>query len=117
MLFASQTRYRYNGCKLGRLVSNLNAIQNPHPHLVVVWSTHNYIEAHIVAGRLNANNIPAIIDREAAASAIGLSIGPMGELRVLVHPENYDLAVAILTDEDPDMMLHDGEVEDVDPDE
>lgn len=66
---------------------------------MIVYTTHNPEEAHIVAGRLKHEGIPAIVDHAIGARSIGITIGSMGEVRVLVHPNDYDDAVAIL---DPD---------------
>lgn len=70
------------------------------PLLVVVYTTHSYEEAHIIAGRLQSEGIPAMIDREAAGGAIGITVGPLGEVRVLVREEHDAIARAILDGDD-----------------
>jgi hypothetical protein len=69
---------------------------------MVAFVTHNITEAHIVAGRLESEGIKAILDHMAGQSAIGLTIGNWGEVRVLVHPSDYELALVILYPEDHD---------------
>lgn len=70
---------------------------------MIVYVTDNLNEAHIVAGRLEHEGIKAIVDYMAGRSAIGITLGSWGEVRVLVHPSDYDMAEAILSDE-PDML-------------
>ena len=79
---------------------------------MVAYVTNNYAEAQIVAGRLKHEGILAILDHMAGRNAIGFTIGNWGEVKVLVHPENYDMALEILFPDEPD-MLEDG-VEDED---
>jgi hypothetical protein len=79
---------------------------------MVVHVTHNMGEAHIMAGRLQSEGIPAILDHMAGRDAIGITIGTWGEVKVLVHPGDYDEALDLLFPEEPD-ALHDGESDDV----
>ena len=53
-------------------------------------------EAHIIAGRLQAEGIETMIQGEAGASALGFTIGNWGEVRVLVSPEDYSDAMDLL---------------------
>ena len=71
---------------------------------MIVYITHDLSEAHIVAGRLQSESIPAIVDHAAGRSAIGITIGSFGEVRVLVHPANYDRAIEILFPEGVDAL-------------
>lgn len=81
------------------------------PEWMVAYVTHIITEAHIIVGRLQHEGIPAIIDHMAGRDAIGLTIGTWGEVRVLVHPENYDAALMLLFPEDAD-ALDDGTQDD-----
>ncbi|RMF76193.1 MAG: hypothetical protein D6737_20665 [Chloroflexi bacterium] len=71
---------------------------------MVVYVTHNYSEAHIVAGRLQSEGIPAMVNQALGANAFGLTIGSIGEVKVLVHPENYEIALHILFPEEHDTL-------------
>ena len=76
---------------------------------MVVYTTHNLPEAHIIGGRLEADGVPNVIHREAGASAIGVYMGKFGEIKVLVSPKDYNLAVRLLFPEEfmdnlPDRM-------------
>jgi hypothetical protein len=63
---------------------------------VAVFLTHSLPEAHIVAGRLLSAAIPAMVHVEPGASAMGIQIGSLGEIQVLVHLENYEIAMDVL---------------------
>ncbi|MYH64300.1 MAG: DUF2007 domain-containing protein [Chloroflexi bacterium] len=65
---------------------------------IAVYITHNLPEAHIVLGRLRAHGIPAMLHQEAGASALGITYGNLGEIKLLVSPADYDQAAALLHD-------------------
>ena len=67
---------------------------------MIVLSTDNQMEAHIVAGRLRSHKIQAWIHQEPSGSAFGITVGLLGEVRVLVHPHDYETALAILDSTD-----------------
>jgi len=79
-------------------MSEITPQSNSGSPLIAVFSTNNETEAHIVAARLRSFDVPAIVQREAAASAIGISIGKLGECHVLVRHPDYEHALAILED-------------------
>lgn len=66
------------------------------PQWVAVYITHNLPEAHIVVGNLRAHDIPAMLHQEAGATALGITLGNLGEIKVLVSPQDYDEAAALL---------------------
>ncbi len=66
---------------------------------IAVYITHNLPEAHIVIGRLRAHDIPAMLHQEAGATALGITYGNLGEIKILVSPADFDYAVALLDDE------------------
>jgi hypothetical protein len=63
---------------------------------MIVYTTHDLTEAHIMAGRLEVENIKSIIHRQTVAGVYGITIGPIGEIQVVVHPSEYERALAIL---------------------
>lgn len=67
----------------------------------VVHTTLDINEANIIAGRLHVEGIKSFVHRQAGAAAMGLTIGAWGEINVLVEPEDYERALAIL---DPDEL-------------
>lgn len=63
---------------------------------MVAFNTYNEPEAYIVAGRLESEDIHSWLYREPLGSAMGISFGPLGEVRVLVAPEDYQRALDVL---------------------
>jgi hypothetical protein len=74
---------------------------------MVVYITYNFLEAQIVAGRLESEGVQALVYQEPGANAIGIRIGRMGEVKVLVRPDDYDTAEAILFPDEPDNLPDD----------
>lgn len=66
------------------------------PDWIAVYVTHNLPEAHIILGKLRAHDIPAMIHQEAGAAAIGITLGNLGEIKVLVSPKDYERAANLL---------------------
>jgi hypothetical protein len=62
----------------------------------VVLTTDNLTEAHIVAGRLQNEGIPAWVHQQPGASAFGITVGILGEVNVVVDAKDYDHALAVL---------------------
>ena len=65
----------------------------------VVIAIVGWAEAEVLRSKLESANIPCLLQREAAGAAFGITIGPLGEVRVLV-PEPLADQAADLLDED-----------------
>lgn len=63
---------------------------------VIVWEAANRLEAEIVAGRLQSEDIPAIIRGEALGAIYGLTTGSLAATVVLVPAPLADKALEIL---------------------
>lgn len=74
------------------------------PDWVAVYITHNLPEAHIILGKLRINDIPAMIHQEAGATAIGITLGNLSEIKVLVSPADFERAAALLFPEDAEQI-------------
>ncbi len=102
-------------------MSNLSSPKDRKPEWMVVYLTYSPPEAYIVAGRLQNEGIGAWVHQPAGANAIGITIGPLGEVRVLVDAPDYDRALALLNEEvipltdDVDRFIYG--VDDEDPEE
>jgi hypothetical protein len=70
--------------------------KNRAPDWVVVFVTDNLPEAHIVSGRLDYEGIPSWVFQEPGAAAWGITVGILGEVRVLVNAHDYERAQSIL---------------------
>lgn len=66
------------------------------PLWTALYVTNNLQEAHILAGKLKANDVPSHIHQEAGATALGITLGNLGEIKILVAPENLERAEALL---------------------
>jgi len=74
------------------------------PDWIAIYITHNLPEAHIIVGKLRSFDIPAMIHQEAGASAIGITLGNLGEIKILVSPADYDRAAELLHPEEAERM-------------
>lgn len=70
------------------------ASQNP--GWIVAYITHSLQEAHILLGKLRAHELRAMIHQEAGATALGITLGNLGEIKILVAPADYERAAALL---------------------
>ena len=78
--------------------------QSKLPEWIVVFETYSLQEAHIVAGRLKAYGIEAIVHTIPGASAIGITYGKLGEKSILVRLNNYEDAMAILNPDEAENL-------------
>jgi putative signal transducing protein len=86
---------------------NKNITSRPEAEWMVAYVTYDFHEAHIIAGRLQSEDIAVMVHQQAGANAIGIHVGRLGEIRVLVHPQDYDLAMAILYPDEADALTDD----------
>jgi len=66
--------------------------------LVAIDRVSGELQAEIIRGLLEAQGIPAMLSVEGAARAIGVNIGPFGEVEILVPEEYADQAFQVLAD-------------------
>src|SRR5512141_2269420 len=66
----------------------------------VVIAIVSWAEAEVMRSKLESEGIPCLLQREAAGTAFGITIGPMGEVRVLVPETLADRALELLNDRD-----------------
>jgi hypothetical protein len=66
---------------------------------LTVYVTDNTADAHIVAGRLQHEGIPSWVNEPIGRSALMLTVGSLGEVTVLVRPEDYERALAVLAED------------------
>ncbi|MGQ9815659.1 MAG: putative signal transducing protein [Candidatus Roseilinea sp.] len=64
----------------------------------VVIAVVGWAEAEVIRSKLNAAGIPCILQREAAGVAFGITIGALGEVRVLVPEPLVKQAIELLND-------------------
>ncbi len=66
--------------------------------LVSVATAYGQIEAEIIKGLLAANDIEVWLSQESAGSALGLTVGAMGEVEIMVRAEQAEQAQSLLED-------------------
>jgi hypothetical protein len=72
----------------------------PQHEWIVIYTASNIPEAQIVAGRLHAEGIQALVNYPIGGTAIGVRLG---SISVLVHPDDAQAAHEILFTEDDEM--------------
>lgn len=80
--------------------------------LRIVYVTNSDFDARVVAGLLETAGIPVIVQQEPAGSALGITVGLLGEVKVVVRPEDYERALDILDDVPDEALLPDGDDDD-----
>ncbi len=66
------------------------------PGLSQVYVTAGLLQAEIIKGKLQANDIPALLEYESLGPVLGLTVDGLGEVRVLVPEDKADAARALL---------------------
>ena len=68
-----------------------------HPYeLVSVGTADGQVEAEIIKGLLAANDIEAWLSQESAGSALGLTVGALGEVEIMVRADQEQEARSLL---------------------
>ena len=80
--------------------------------LRIVYVTNSDFDARIVAGRLESEGIAVLVQQEPAGSALGITVGILGEVKVAVRTEDYERALAILDEIPDETLLPDGQDDD-----
>jgi len=65
---------------------------------VVIGANLNPGEAMIIKGRLESEEIPAVLQQEAIGSVMGLTVGPLGSAKILVPEPLAERARALLAE-------------------
>jgi hypothetical protein len=80
------------------------------PGLVEVCVTSGLLQAEIIKGKLEANDIPVLLEYESLGPVMGLTVDGLGQVRVLVPAKKAETARALLEEVDlEDAELIDGE--------
>ena len=66
--------------------------------IIVVETTSGLIEAEILRGLLEANDINVWLSHESAGKVFGLSVGPLGQVDLMVPADQAEEAKKILDD-------------------
>ncbi|MCL5996950.1 MAG: hypothetical protein M1546_12975 [Chloroflexi bacterium] len=63
----------------------------------IVIAIVSWAEAEVMRSKLESEGIPCLLQREPAGAVFGISIGPLGEVRVLVPEPLADQAIDLLS--------------------
>ncbi len=80
-----------------------------------VTTASGQLEAEMIKAFLESNGIPALLNQESAGIVFGLTVGPLGEVKVLVPVDKLEEARAILVDMDNGKYIVDDNQGDSDP--
>jgi hypothetical protein len=69
-----------------------------HENWVTVEVVSGDLQAEILRGLLESYEIPVSLSQEGAGKAIGLSVGPLGEVEILVPASRQDQARKVIDD-------------------
>ena len=70
------------------------------PGLVEVCVTSGLLQAQIIKGKLETNDIPVLLEYESLGLVMGLTVDGLGQVRVLVPEEKAETARALLEESD-----------------
>jgi len=66
--------------------------------IIMVQSAAGMIEAEILRGLLESNAVQAWLSHEAAGTAYGIAVGPVGKVDIMVLKKDLDRARSVLDD-------------------
>ena len=70
--------------------------RSKHPGLVEVWVTSGLLQAEIIKGKLESNDIPTLLQYESLGPVMGLTVDGLGQVRIFVHEDKAELARVLL---------------------
>jgi len=74
----------------------MRGLEEPSHKLVSVGLAYGQVQAEIMKGLLNANEVDVWLSNDSAGLAIGFGIGPMAEVDIMVRAEQAEQARWIL---------------------
>jgi hypothetical protein len=66
------------------------------PGLIEVYVASGLLQAEIIKGKLETNDIPVLLEYESLGPVLGLTINGLGQVRVLVPEDKAEIARALL---------------------
>ena len=68
--------------------------------LVEVYVTAGLLQAEVIKGKLESNDIPVLLEYESLGPVMGLTLNGLGQVRILVPEAKAEAARALLEDVD-----------------
>ena len=72
------------------------------PNLAEVCVTSGLLQAEIIKGKLESNDIPVLLEYESLGPVMGLTLDGLGQVRVLVPEDKLEMAQALVDDVEED---------------
>jgi hypothetical protein len=72
------------------------------PGLVEVCVTSGLLQAEIIKGKLEVNDIPALLEYESLGPVMGLTVDGLGQVRVMVPEDKVEMARALIEEVEAD---------------
>jgi hypothetical protein len=66
--------------------------------MVEVYVTAGLLQAEIIKGKLESNDIPVLLEYESLGPVMGLTLNGLGQVRILVPEAKAEAALALLED-------------------
>lgn len=73
-------------------------MDKPIPQYLEVYSANGLLEAETMKLFLQAQGVDARVSQESAGVTFGLTVGPLGEAKVLVPESQFDMAKKIIAE-------------------
>lgn len=75
---------------------------NKQPGMVEVCVTSGLLQAEVIKGKLEANDIPVLLQYESLGPVMGLTVDGLGQVQVLVPEDKADTARALIEEPEED---------------
>jgi hypothetical protein len=75
---------------------------NKHPGMVEVCVTSGLLQAEVIKGKLEANDIPVLLQYESLGPVMGLTVDGLGQVQVLVPEDKADTARTLIEEAEED---------------
>ena len=75
---------------------------NKQPGMVEVCVTSGLLQAEVIKGKLEANDIPVLLQYESLGPVMGLTIDGLGQVQVLVPEDKADTARVLIEEPEED---------------
>jgi hypothetical protein len=72
------------------------------PGLVEVCVTSGLLQAEVIKGKLEVNDIPVLLEYESLGPVMGLTVDGLGQVRVMVPEDKVEMARALIEEVEED---------------
>ena len=72
------------------------------PGLIEICVTSGLLQAEIIKGKLEVNDIPVLLEYESLGPVMGFTVDGLGQVRVMVPEDKVEMARALLEEVEED---------------